>query len=65
MEQNTYPPGTLVQVTSYGPFRGLRGTVKVVDSISDGDDVPFCFYLITLEGTQMKEPMCLSAMKLD
>jgi len=57
MEQNIYPPGTLVHVTSYGPFRGLRGTVKVVDSISDGSDMPFCFYLITLEGTQMKEPM--------
>ncbi len=57
MELNIYPPNTLVQVTSYSPFRGLRGTVKVVDTISEGDDVPFCFYLIALEGTHMKEPM--------
>lgn len=57
MQQTTYPPGTLVQVTSYSPFKGLRGTVTVVDTISEGDDVPFCFYLITLEGTQLKEPM--------
>lgn len=57
MKQNVYPPGSLVQVTSYSPFRGLRGTVRVVDIIADDLDEPFCFYLITLEGTQMKEPM--------
>ena len=57
MQQSLYPPGTLVQVTSYSPFRGLRGTITVVDSISDDADEPFCFYLITLEGTQMKEPV--------
>jgi hypothetical protein len=54
MEQYLYPPGTLVQVISYSPFRGLRGTIAVVDSISDDADEPFCFYLIMLEGTQLK-----------
>jgi hypothetical protein len=57
MEQNIYPPGSQVQVNSYSPFRGLRGTIQVVDTISDDLDEPFCFYLIALEGAHMKEPI--------
>ena len=56
-EQNIYPPGGLVQVTSYSPFRGLNGTIQKVDTISDDGEEPFCFYLVDLEGTQIKEPM--------
>lgn len=52
-----YPPGSLVQVTNYGPFRGLNGTIQTVDTISDDREEPFCFYLVALEGTQLKEPM--------
>ncbi len=39
------------------PFRGLNGTIQTVDIISDDGEEPFCFYLVALEGTQMKEPM--------
>src|SRR6266496_2277896 len=56
-EQNIYPPGSPVQVTNYGPFRGLNGTIQTVDTISDDVEEPFCFYLVALEGTQLKEPM--------
>ena len=56
MKQNVYPPGSLVQVTGYSPFRGLKGTVQVVDTIVDDLEEPFCFQ-IALEGTQLKEPM--------
>jgi hypothetical protein len=56
-EQNIYPHGSLVQVTSYSPFRGLNGTIQIVDSISDDLEEPFCFYLVALEGTQIKEPI--------
>ena len=28
-----------------------------MDSIFDDREEPFCFYLVTLEGTQLKEPM--------
>ena len=42
-EQNIYPPGSLVQVTNYGPFRGLNGTIQTVDTISDDREEPFCF----------------------
>ncbi len=56
-QQNFYPPGSLVQVTNYSPFRGFNGTIQTVDAISDDRDEPFCFYLVALEGTQVKEPL--------
>ena len=56
-EQTIYTPGSLVQVTSYSPFRGLNGTIQTVDSISDDSEEPFCFYLVDLEATQIKEPI--------
>ena len=46
-----------MRVTSYSPFRGLRGTVLKVDTIADDFDEPFCFYLIDLEGAQIHEPI--------
>ncbi len=57
MEQqnNIYPPGSLVQVTAYSPFRGLNGTIQSVDTITDDGEDMFCFYLVALEGTQIKE----------
>ncbi len=57
MEQqnNIYPPGSLVQVTAYSPFRGLNGTIQTVDIITDDGEDLFCFYLVALEGTQIKE----------
>lgn len=54
---NVCPPGSLVRIISYGPFRGLRGTVRSVHTISADVEEPFCFYLIALEGAQMKEPI--------
>jgi hypothetical protein len=56
-EQNIYPPGSLVQVTSYSPFRGLNGTIQTVDNISEDREEPFCLYLVALEATQIKEPI--------
>lgn len=56
-KQNIYPTGSLVQVTSYSPFRGLNGTIQTTDTISDDLEELFCFYLVALEGTQIKEPI--------
>jgi len=52
-----FPIGSRVRVTNYSPFRGLRGTIRAVDNIDVDFDEPFCFYLIDLEGVQIKEPM--------
>ncbi len=46
-----------VRVTSYGPFRGLRGTIRSVDTIPSDPEELFCFYLVALEGAYIKEPM--------
>jgi len=47
----------LVDVISYSPFRGLKGTVQTVNTIADEAEEPFCFYLVALEGTQLQEPV--------
>jgi hypothetical protein len=49
--------GSRVRVTSYGPFRGLRGTIRNVDTIPSDLEELFCFYLVTLEGAYIKEPI--------
>ena len=51
MQTNVLPVGSFVDVTSYSPFRGLKGTVQMVNTIADEAEEPFCFYLVALEGT--------------
>ncbi|HEY0755915.1 MAG TPA: hypothetical protein VGD98_18300 [Ktedonobacteraceae bacterium] len=50
-----FPSGNLVRVTSHGPFRGLKGTIRQVDAIVDDLEDPFCFYLIDLERASIAE----------
>ncbi len=57
MQTNVLPVGSLVDVTSYGPFRGLKGTVQMVNTIADEEEELFCFYLVALEGTHIQEPI--------
>jgi hypothetical protein len=56
MESTALQIGSRVHVTSYSPFRGLKGTVRMVDEILNSDE-PFCFYLVALEGALIKEPV--------
>jgi hypothetical protein len=58
MSNQVLPVGSRVRVISYGPFRGLIGTIQKVDTILDSEDgEAFCFYLIELEGTHIKRPI--------
>jgi hypothetical protein len=57
VQTHVLPVGSLVDVTSYGPFRGLKGTVQTVNTIADEAEEPFCFYLVALEGTHIQEPI--------
>ena len=58
MNNQALPPGSRVRVASYGPFRGLKGTIRKVDTIAGLEaDEAFCFYLLELEGTHNKEPI--------
>ena len=56
MRDHVFEAGSRVRVTSYCPFRGLRGTVQAVDTIAYLAEM-HCFYLIRLEGVQIKEPV--------
>lgn len=54
MNHQALPAGSRVRVISYGPFRGLKGTIRKVDIISGLDaDEAHCFYLAELEGTHI------------
>ena len=57
MGLSVFPVGSRVCITSYSPFRGLRGTVRTVHTIADDADDPFCFYLIALDGAHFPEPV--------
>ena len=57
MQNTVLPVGSLVDVTSYGPFRGLKGTIQTVNTIADEAEEPFCFYLVSLERTLIQEPI--------
>ena len=54
MESNIFSVGSRIHILSYGPFRGLKGTVRKVDSMPHQDE-PFCFYHIEIEGAHIKE----------
>ena len=56
MSTEVFSLGSRIRVVSYGPFRGLRGTIRIVDAIAHPDE-PFCFYHIELEGALIKEPI--------
>jgi hypothetical protein len=55
MGSSVFPAGSRVPVVSYGPFRGLRGTIRTVDIIADDSEEPYCFYHIALDGSQIKQ----------
>jgi len=57
LEVEVFPIGSRVRVTNYSLFRGLRGTVLTIHMIAAALEEPFCFYLVALEGVQIKEPL--------
>lgn len=54
-----------VRITSYGPFRGLEGTVQLVNEIADDLEEPFCFYLIALEGASILQPVWFESQEVE
>lgn len=64
---NLLQVGDRVRVSSYSPFRGLKGIIKIVDTISTNleDDEPFCFYSIVLEGAHVREPIWFEYNEVD
>jgi hypothetical protein len=65
MGSSVFPVGSHVQVVSYGPFRGLRGTIRTVDIIVDDSEEPYCFYHIVLDGSQIKQPIWFECVEVE
>jgi hypothetical protein len=59
MMADVFPVGSRVRVTSYSPFRGLKGTIRTVHTIAPSreNEEPFCFYQVALEGAHVQEPI--------
>jgi hypothetical protein len=55
MNESIHTVGTLVQITSYGPFFGCKGTIRALDFLGEADGVPSVFYLVTLHDEPRKE----------
>lgn len=54
---DVFEVGERVRVISYGPFKGLKGTVQQLHTIPYDAAEPFCFYLVAVEGAYVKEPI--------
>ena len=52
--RNVMQAGSRVHVSGYSPFRGLSGTIQLVDVVTEIDEL-LCFYLIKLESTPIQE----------
>ncbi len=54
-----------VRVTHYGPYRGLEGTIRLVDELVDNLEEPYCFYLIALEGAGVPQPVWFESQEVE
>jgi hypothetical protein len=64
MESNVFSVGSRVRVTSYGPFRGLKGTIRTTHCLPPRED-PWCFYQVVLEGAYIREPIWFSSEEVE
>ncbi len=53
--------GSLVYVTSYSPFRGLRGIIRAVEKITDEVKGAYCFYQVEFDVMKNSEPIWFEA----
>ena len=57
LEEEVYPIGSRVRVVSDSPFKGLKGTILAIHMIATPCEPIFCFYLVALDGTHLREPL--------
>jgi hypothetical protein len=50
-----------VCITNYGPFRGLRGTIRAIEALTEDRDSFFCYYLVELEEGPIHLPVWFSS----
>jgi hypothetical protein len=63
MAVNMLTVGERIRVVSYGPFCGLRGTIRRVHCIDHEEEgeMMFLFYEIDLEGAYIREPIWIQS----
>ena len=57
LDEEVYPIGSRVRVAHDSPFRGLKGTILAIHMIATPGEPIFCFYLVALDGTHLREPL--------
>jgi hypothetical protein len=57
LEEEVYPIGSRVRVANDSPFRGLKETILAIHMIATPGEPIFCFYLVALDGTYLREPL--------
>jgi hypothetical protein len=65
MGTSVSPVKNRIRVTNYSPFRGLEGTVQIVDRIAEDLEEPLCFYLIALEGASIPQPVWFESQEVE
>jgi hypothetical protein len=65
MGNRVSPVKNRIRVTNYSPFRGLEGTIQVVDRIADDPEEPYCFYLIALEGASIPQAVWFESQEVE
>lgn len=49
MNDRILPTGTLVYITSYGPYYGRKGMIQAIDCMGAEDSSSIAFYLVALQ----------------
>ena len=57
MSTNVLSVGSLVSITSYGPYFGCTGIIRSIDVIAAETQDPWPFYLVALRESQGSEPL--------
>jgi hypothetical protein len=55
--QDVFPIGSRVRVANVSPFRGRKGTILAIHMIATPGEPTFCFYLVALDGTYIRDPL--------
>ena len=64
VESHVFSVGARVQIVSYSPFRGLRGTIQTAHCLPPREE-PLYFYYITLDGIYLKEAIWFSSEEVE
>jgi len=65
LEEDVFPMGSRVRVINDSPFIGLKGTILAIHMIATPGEPIFCFYLVALDGTYLREPLWFESQEVE